>query len=65
MTVPAIAAIETPECAGADEEGVLDEGMVGDVADDEGGPAVDVGELPSRQLLSSEEPTTLTSELPP
>jgi hypothetical protein len=67
MTVPAMAAIEMPfegvevELVGGFELAV-DEGAVCEAP---GGDCVEDGDRPVRQLLSSEKPTILTSELPP
>lgn len=72
MTVPAIAAIDTPP-PGAGWLGVGDEVGVDEDVDDavredtdtEGAPAVVVGELPLMHEASSEVLTIRTSELPP
>lgn len=69
MTVPAIAAIETPPVEGAAEVEGLAVMLVCDGAaaevDTAGGAEVEVGEEASKQLLSSVFPTILMSELPP
>jgi hypothetical protein len=66
MTVPAMAAIEMPFEAGTEVE--LDGGcelVEGADWEDPGDDCVEVGDEPVKQLLSSENPTILTSELPP
>jgi len=64
MTVPAMAAIEMPFEAGTEVE--LDCGCVeGADWEDPGDDCVEVGDELVKQLLSSENPTILTSELPP
>jgi len=64
MTVPAMAAIEIPFEAETEVE--LDCGWVeGADWEDPGDDCVEVGDELVKQLLSSENPTILTSELPP
>jgi hypothetical protein len=63
MTVPAIAAIETPWGGGGDDPEV--EVELDDVDVGEGAPGVEDGDRLFRQLLSSDRPTTLISEVPP
>lgn len=64
MTVPAIDAIEIPWGGGAagwdDPEVEVEPDDVG-----EGAPGVEDGDRLFRQLLSSDRPTTLISEVPP
>ena len=63
MTVPAIAAVEIPWEGAEDPEVELEFGDV-DVGD-EGASVVEDGDELFKQVLSSDRPTTLISELPP